>query len=1691
MAVLSIGQMWAVDDVLNQTWTGKSGTSYSDLDKNAPTSDAHYKGNCAAGNSSVQLRSTNSSGIVSTVSGGKVKKVVVVWNSNTANGRTLDVYGKNTAYSGASNLYNSSSQGTKLGSIVKGTSTTLNISGDYEYIGLRSNSGAMYLTSITITWEVGSTQTCVAPAFNPEAGAVLSGTTVALTTTTSGADIYYTMGAAPADPTTASTKYTAPISITEATTIKAIAVKSGMNNSSVASAAYTILEPKTIEQIMPSLTVEGDEFLLNDVTVTYANGNYTYVKDATGYILVYKSITGAANGKILQGLQGKAKVFNGLPEVSSVTKDPTVTNGTAVEPENLTTYPTNADLNKYVTLEGLTFADDVTFVSTESPANVNGTFMGATLVVRNTFKLNVSLSAEKSYRVIGVIQKYNTSYQIYPISFEEIVEEGAPEAPTFSPVAGTYTEVQNVTISCATEGATIHYTTDGSTPTASSPTYSSAISVGEDMTINAIAIKNDKSSALATAAYTINLPLPSHTFQVTHKFETGEGFVFPEGWTQSYAEHEISYTDDKVVFESANKQPDGATIEDCPVTKGNAISLVLTNSAKVITAVRFDYKQWAAKASVLVMKYSTDGGVNWTACTTSATANFAIHDLSLPEGVNAIQVTGTSGNQIGLKSISFDLDDKPIVTKKVYITAPAVAEGTLVVKNGDDAISSGDDVEVGTTLKIFATPQDGYSLTAISVKDEDNGDVTINENNEFDVPNKNVTVSATFAEILYPATLTLNVQGTESSYPGSHNVGDEIYLPSTATACEGNVFVGWSEVLIATPGAKPTTQYYNKGAKYTLANASQKLYAVYAQGSDATWTLTHEDINSLAEGSGYAAYNGTHEKSTIEFVTSQVMPQSNAIQFQAQAGVLYNTTEMPADIVSIEVDGFDLSVYEGTAAIVEQPEGDAIEKSGDVYPFSAGKRYFYMKKMTKGAGQATTITVNLQPEYSNYTTSCIVPVDIPEPIFDVAAGTYTAEQLVLIENYDGQYIYVYTIDGTEPTVDVNLDPEGTAQLYDENAGIEINASCTLMARAYDIDGNYSDVTTTAYTINLPVILSTIPDIFTAATSTQTEVNISMGNWVVSGVGVGTENNLKTAYVTDGTNGFIIFAENHGFKVGDILSGTIACDLKKYSGAAELVGVTTSTANLTVTAGGTVTPASIAPAQLAGVNTGALISLSGWKYDGEYLTDGTTSIKPWTTLYAFGDAFTGEKYYNVSGIYVQFGSTKEIMPRNAADIEELVLADPEISYTPTSATIEIGQGLPGTVFANPHNLAISYNSNNEAVAKVTNEGLISLEGSTGTAVITASFAGDATYAAANVTYTITVNPIIPSEDVVILTQFNDGVEDKWLAMKHDLTAVEVIYSEGKIYNVSSENQAEIIWKRTIDGDDNVTFQVPDNNNYLKGSTSTSLTVAAGKSGNYQWNWNNTYYRVGTQTRTFLYQGNSAKFKNFAVSNAGGTNDGGYSQLPVVTNPVFAAEPQYTEVRSGLEDGRHYTVCLEKKVVAVKGATFWSLTYKNSENTAAYLVEETAPFEAGKPYIFQATGDNAGKLEVAYEGNAIDDPVENGALRGTFEDMTSSDLNAINVGDNQVYMLFNNVLRPIDVDNHLDAHRAYVLYNLLTVPQTSNFAPGKRVKSMPMQGQTTTGIDALNASETPVKMVLDGQLFILRGEKMYDATGSLVK
>ena len=529
-------------DVLNREFTGISGTSYVNWSGKTGESGAVYAGNSAGGNDAIQLRSSNSnSGIITTTSGGKVTKVVVTWESNTSSGRTLDIYGKNSAYSSASDLYSSNTQGTKLGSIVYGTSTTLNITGDYTYIGLRSSSGAIYLTEIQITWESQTISTVATPTFSPAAGTYNSAQSVTLSCATTGATIHYTTdGSIPSE---SSATYSSAISVSSTTTIKAIAVKSGMNNSEVASATYTIATPCTITFNpgagtcgTPSMSgVSGSSITLptatpstecagygwtfagwatssiNETTTapTLLTGSYTIAGDVTLYA-VYKAEA---------GMGSQTTTFN----FANIASANNWTNGTQYRTVSLSPITLNAfgggNSGKYYTSDHtwrIYSSDNGGVTVSSSSGNITevSSSPSRSFTISNG-GASFTASSQTNFSSISVTYEVPLfNYATSPICMEQAA------TPTFTPAGGDYSTAQTVTINCATEDATIYYTTDGTAPSTSSSVYSTAISVSETTTIKAMATKsNMANSEIATATYnivsTINVDQPSFSLPYT------------------------------------------------------------------------------------------------------------------------------------------------------------------------------------------------------------------------------------------------------------------------------------------------------------------------------------------------------------------------------------------------------------------------------------------------------------------------------------------------------------------------------------------------------------------------------------------------------------------------------------------------------------------------------------------------------------------------------------------------------------------------------------------------------------------------------------------------------------------------------------------------------------------------------------------------------------------------------------------------------------------------------------------------------------------------------------------------------------------------------------------------------------------------------------------------------------------------
>ncbi len=122
----------------------------------------------------------------------------------------------------------------------------------------------------------------------------------------------------------------------------------------------------------------------------------------------------------------------------------------------------------------------------------------------------ITVGATETINAIAIASNYNNSAIA---SATYTINLPAAATPAFSVAAGTYTSVQTVSITDSTTGSTIYYTLDGSTPTTKSTVYSGSIMVPVSITINAIAVAppNYNNSAVASAAYVINLPPPAFT----------------------------------------------------------------------------------------------------------------------------------------------------------------------------------------------------------------------------------------------------------------------------------------------------------------------------------------------------------------------------------------------------------------------------------------------------------------------------------------------------------------------------------------------------------------------------------------------------------------------------------------------------------------------------------------------------------------------------------------------------------------------------------------------------------------------------------------------------------------------------------------------------------------------------------------------------------------------------------------------------------------------------------------------------------------------------------------------------------------------------------------------------------------------------------------------------------------------------
>ena len=182
---------------------------------------------------------------------------------------------------------------------------------------------------------------------------------------------------------------------------------------------------------------------------------------------------------------------------------------------------------------------------------------------------------------------------------------------------------------------------------------------------------------------------------------------------------------------------------------------------------------------------------------------------------------------------------------------------------------------------------------------------------------------------------------------------------------------------------------------------------------------------------------------------------------------------------------------------------------------------------------------------------------------------------------------------------------------------------------------------------------------------------------------------------------------------------------------------------------------------------------------------------------------------------------------------------------------------------------------------------------------------------------------------------------------------------------------------------------------------------------------------------------------------------------------------------IQNGHYGTICLPLNGT-VTGATLYSVAGSQEEGGKLYIVlEEQDNLEAGKPYIFQLSAD---ELSVALDGTYTDLQSGNG-LVGTYteiENLTPYDDTHHN------YVLNANAFKKAGNNVTVGAYRAYLNWDAVGAVTP---APGARRIRMVIEGkEVETGMETVTAMPKTTKVLIDGQLFIIREGKRYTLTGA---
>jgi hypothetical protein len=672
-------------------------------------------------------------------------------------------------------------------------------------------------------------------------------------------------------------------------------------------------------------------------------------------------------------------------------------------------------------------------------------------------------------------------------------------APIFSPAPGTFVTAQTVTLTDATSGAAIYYTTNGTTPTTSSTRYSGAISVSATETIKAIAVVSGYApSTVTSATYTIGSAFfgcPSGSGSCVDNFTGASGTLLP-----TYNSRWVLAGGTNSIYTSGSNSAQISAYNSAVYYYNGSVS----DTAQITLAPSSTTIGYAILACVRVSSgipgycvgFSAVSGGNYTAC-------YVMKNFRYLGGGSCGTVSATTAHTLRLVA-----SGTSTVTLSIYVDG--VASGTVTDSSSTYTIAGsgfglqGDSTPTDSTVNEWqdysggspaATPTFSpvagpyTSAQSVTISDTTPGAVIYYTTNGA-APTTSSTLYT--GAITVSATETIEAIATASGYlqsavgTATYTISSAIFgCPSGSGSCVDN-FTGTLGTLLPTYNslwilAAGTNSIYTTGNN--TAQISGTVSAVYYYNgsvSDASQitlapssaTIGYEKLACVRVSSSLGGYCvGFSAVSSGNYTACYVMKNFKYLG-TGSCGTVSATAAHTLGLVASGTSPVTLSIYVDGVA-----KGTVTDSSS---PYTVAGSGFGLQ----GDGTPADSTVN---EWQDY----LGGLPAATPAFSPASGTYTSAQTVTISDTTSGAVIYYTTNGTAPTTG--------STVY--SAPIAVSASETIEAIAVASGYLQSAVGSAAYNMNIPVVhcptgSGSCFDNFTGATGTALPTYNSQ--WILAG-----------------------------------------------------------------------------------------------------------------------------------------------------------------------------------------------------------------------------------------------------------------------------------------------------------------------------------------------------------------------------------------------------------------------------------------------------------------------------------------------------------------------------------------------------------------------------------------------------------------